>query len=215
MSETLEIAATNRSQEGTSNSRRLRRDGQVPAVIYGAGEDPQSISVEHAKLIRKLDNEAFVASILTIDVEGKKVKAVLKSLQRHPFKHKIIHADFLRVSDKEKITMKVPLHFKGGDVAPGVKMHAGIVSHLLNDVEIRCLPSNLPEFVEVDLSNLDIEQSIHLTDLPSPSGVEFTHAIEKGGDNDLPVAAIHVPRGSSAGDEESAEGGNGDNTTSE
>ncbi len=196
----FEIAANIREQQGTSASRRLRNAGKVPGVIYGAGEAPQAIELEHTKLLRQLGNEAFASSILTLDLAGRKVQAVLKSLQRHPFKPKVLHADFLRVSAKEKITMKVPLHFKGGEVAPGVKLHGGIVSHLLNDIEIRCLPADLPEFIEVDLAHLDLDEAVHLSDLVLPQSVELYHPVEKGHDNDLPVAAIHVPRAASETD---------------
>lgn len=192
MSAEYELHAEVRENFGTGHNRRLRRiDDKIPAVIYGAGASPEHISLNHNKVIKALENEAFYSHILTLDVNGKKQKAVLKAMQRHPFKPKVTHMDFLRISDKEKITMHVPLHFKGEDIAPGVKTHNGIVSHLISSVDISCLPANLPAFIEVDISNLDLEQTVHLSDLKLPKGVEL---VELSHGHDKPVASIHLPR---------------------
>lgn len=206
MTEMLELSAHIREKHGTGASRRMRHQGQVPAVIYGGGGEPQSLTIEHRKLIKALENEAFASSILTVDIDGNKVQAVLKSLQRHPYKPKVLHADFLRINAKEKITMRVPIHFIGEDVAPGVKLNGGIVSHLMTEVEIKCFPKDLPEFIDVDMSKLDVEQSFHLSSLVLADGVELSTPVEAGADNDLPIASIHVPRGTSADDDAAAEG---------
>ena len=200
MSTTFELIAEQRQAFGRGASRRLRRvNNKVPGIMYGGGETPMPLTFDANQLKKALENEAFYSHILTIDVEGQKHKAVLKDLQRHPFKPRILHLDLLRITGKEKITMTVPLHFKGEDVAPGVKLGGGIVSHLLNSVEIRCLPGDLPEFIEVDLSKLNIDQAIHLSEIPLSKNLEMVALLH--GD-DLPVANIHLPR--SAVEEESA-----------
>lgn len=192
MSAEYELHAEVRENFGTGHNRRLRRiDDKIPAVIYGAGTSPEHITLNHNKVIKALENEAFYSHILTLDVNGKKQKAVLKAMQRHPFKPKVTHMDFLRISDKEKITMHVPLHFKGEDIAPGVKISNGIVSHLISSVDITCLPANLPEFIDVDISKLDLDQTVHLSDLKLPKGVEL---VELSHGHDKPVASIHLPR---------------------
>lgn len=201
---TYQIDVELRKQKGTRPSRQLRRADRIPAIIYGADEEPVQCSVEETKLLRALSHESFLTAIITLNIEGKKVKAVLKALQRHAYKPKLIHADFLRISETHKLTMRIPLHFIGEDKAPGVKLREGIVSHMMTDVEIKCLPADLPEFITVDLSKLDVEQSFHLSDLPLPKGVELSHQVTAGEDNDLPIAAIHIPRAASAEEESSA-----------
>jgi len=192
MSVTFELQAATRQEFGKGASRRLRRLGNlVPAIIYGGGEPALALSVDHNQLSKALEHEAFYSHILTIHIDGKPQKAVLKALQRHPYKPKILHLDLLRITGKEKITMQIPLHFKGDDVAPGVKNAGGIASHLLSTVEVRCLPANLPEYIEVDLSNLGLDEAIHLSQLTVPKGVELV-ALAHG--NDQAVASIHIPR---------------------
>jgi large subunit ribosomal protein L25 len=159
---------------GTSHSRRLRRlDDKVPAVIYGAGKAPVSIAIEHRHIAKALASEAFYSQILTLEVSGVKEKVVLKALQRHPSKPKIMHADFLRVDAKEKLSMTIPIHFINADTAPGVKLEGGVISHLINEIDIRCLPENLPEFIAVDLAELKLDEAIHLSQVAVPKGVEF------------------------------------------
>lgn len=206
MSVDFNITAESRSDMGKGASRRLRREDKVPAVIYGAGKDAASITIDHNSLFHHLEHEAFYSHILNITVDGKAEKAVLKDLQRHPFKPTILHADFLRVSDKEKLRMNVPLHFTGGEDAPGVRIDGGMVTHNVSDVEISCLPANLPEYLEVDLSELEMDQSLHLSDIKLPKGVEIL-ALIHGADHDLPIAAIHKTR---AIDDEVAEAAEAD-----
>lgn len=192
MSENYELIAETRLLNGKASSRRLRRlESKVPAIIYGGKKHPIMISIDHNSFVHALENEGFYSHILTLDVEGKKEKVVLKDLQRHPSKPKILHADFMRVSTKTKITMNVPLHFKGEEVSPGVKNQGGVVAHLVTEVEIRCLPNNLPEFIEVDLSNLSVGESIHLSDIKLPKGTELLALLQT--DQDQPVASIHKP----------------------
>ncbi len=187
------VNAEIRDDMGKGASRRLRHEGKVPAVIYGTGKDPVSLTLVHKDLYHHLENEAFYSHILTIDVAGKKEQAVLKDLQRHPAKPLILHADFLRVSANEKIRMSVPLHYIGEDVAPGVKIGGGKVGHNMNEVEISCLPKDLPEFIEVDMSAVELDQSVHLSDLKLPTGVESVE-LSHGPEHDLPVANIYTPR---------------------
>lgn len=190
MTENFELNATIRSDVGKGASRRLRRDDKVPAIIYGAHAAPQNISLEHHKINKALENEAFYTKILTLNVDGKPEKVVLKSLQRHPYKPKIAHIDFQRISATEKIVMRIPFHFVGADVAPGVKQSGGIVSHLMSQVEVRCLPADLPEFIKVDLSKLELNQAIHLSNLVLPKNVEIIALTHK---EDKPVATIYIP----------------------
>lgn len=206
MSNAFELSAELRQDIGKGASRRLRRqENQVPGIMYGGGEDPVNLSFSHNQLSKALQNEAFYSHILTIQIKGKAQKAVLKALQRHPYKPRILHLDLLRITGKEKIQMQVPLHFKGEDVAPGVKLSNGIVSHLLSGVEIRCLPDNLPEYIEVDLSNLALNEAIHLADLKLPHGVELVallHGVDT--ESNLPVASIHMPRAAAIAEETTA-----------
>lgn len=195
------LEASLRSDLGKGASRRLRREGKVPGVLYGAHKDATSVTLDHNDLFHHLENEAFYSHILTINVGGKAEQAVLKDLQRHPVKPIIMHIDFQRVSASEKIRMHVPLHFTGADVAPGVKIGSGLVTHNINEVEITCLPKNLPEFIEVDMSKVELNQVIHMSDLKLPSGVEL---VELAHGHDLPVAGIHAPRGAAT---EETEGG--------
>jgi len=215
MENLFEVQAELRSDEGKGASRRLRHAGKVPAIVYGADEAPVSIALDHNQFLRHLAEEAFYAHILTLNVDGKKSQVVLKDLQRHPASDvKIMHADFLRVDAKHAMTMVVPLHFTGEDVAPGVKS-GGIVSHLMSDVEVSCLPQDLPEYIEVDISKLELDGSIHLSELALPKGVTLTalsHSqeehLEEGERSayDQAVVNIHTPRGAVEADEAEAEG---------
>ncbi len=185
------LEASLRNDLGKGASRRLRREGKVPAVLYGGHKDAASLTMDHNDLFHHLENEAFYSHILTIKVDGKDEQAVLKDLQRHPYKPVIVHVDFQRVSAKEKIRMHVPLHFVGGDVAPGVKVGGGIVTHNMNEVEVSCLPKDLPEFIEVDLSNCTLNHSIHMSELKLGAGVEL---VELAHGHDLPVGGVHATR---------------------
>lgn len=193
MSIDFTIDAEPRSDLGKGASRRLRRGGRVPAVLYGAGKDPESISLDHNKITHELANEGFYAHVLTVNLAGKKQKVVLRDLQRHPAKPVIMHVDFLRVSDDHEINMHVPLHFIGDDVCPGVKQEGGQVSHHMIEVEVTCLPRDIPEFIEVDVSQLHLGESIHLSELELPPGVIIT-ALAHGEGHDPQVANVHATK---------------------
>lgn len=198
----IEISADKRTLQGKGASRRLRGSGKVPAIIYGGDQEAQSIEMDHNDLYHKLKLEAFHASVLTLDVAGKKEPVLLRDIQMHPFKQQVLHVDFQRVDKNKKIHMKVPLHFINAEVAPGVKTSGGIVSHILTEVDISCLPDDLPEFISVDLAELTAGHTLHLSDLVMPKGVE-TVALSKG--ENLPVATIVIPR-SVLSEEAGAEG---------
>lgn len=185
---TFVVNAVARGDQGKGASRRLRHEGLVPAIIYGADKDPVAISVNHNELAKHLEDEAFYSHILTIDVAGSKEKAILKDLQRHPAKPIVMHADFMRIDEKTALRVHVPIHFIGDDVAPGVKA-GGVLTHNMNDVEVQCLPKDLPEFIEADVSTLEIGQSIHLSELKVPKGVELVELMHGDG-HDQAVATL-------------------------
>ena len=203
MKNLFEVQAELRTDEGKGASRRLRHAGKVPAIIYGGDDAPVSLSLDQNKFIRHLAEEAFYAHILEIVIDGKKHQAVLKDLQRHPASDlRIMHADFLRIDSKHAMTMTIPLHFIGEDVAPGVK-EGGLVAHLMTDVEVSCLPKDLPEYIEVDVSAVEMDASIHLSELVLPNGVTLTalshtqdEHLEEGerSNYDQSVVSIHAPR---------------------
>jgi len=202
----FELEAESRSDMGKGASRRLRRDGKVPAVIYGGEEDPQSITLVHSEILKRLDHEAFYSHILTVNVDGKPGQAVLRDMQRHPAKAIIMHMDFQRVDEGKPIRVHVPLHFVGEDVAPGAKA-GGLITHELIEVALDVLPRHLPEFIEVDVSGLDVGESLHLSDLPLPESGSLLE-LARGEGHDLPVVSIHVRRGGVETEEgEAAEGG--------
>ncbi|MGH6631616.1 MAG: 50S ribosomal protein L25/general stress protein Ctc [Burkholderiales bacterium] len=186
-----EITASVRVAHGTGTSRRMRRCGNVPAVLYGAGKDTQVLELDHNALYQQLKQEAFHSSILMLDVGGIKEQVLLRDVQMHPVRPMILHVDFQRVSATKKIHIKVPLHFVNAEIAPGVKLAGGVVSHVISEVEVTCLPSDLPGFIEVDLANLESGHSIHLSDLKTPTGVELAELVR--GEN-LTVASIPVKR---------------------
>lgn len=187
----IEISASKRTLQGKGASRRLRGSGKVPGIIYGGENAAQAIELDHNNLFHQLKLEAFHASILTMDLEGKKEQVLLRDLQMHPFKLQVLHIDFQRVDQNKKIHMKVPLHFINAEVSPGVKTSGGIVSHVLTEVDISCLPKDLPEFISVNLSELSVGHSVHLADLKLPQGVEIPALVK--GDNSS-VATIIIPR---------------------
>ncbi|WP_126453107.1 50S ribosomal protein L25/general stress protein Ctc [Sulfuriflexus mobilis] len=207
MSVTFELNAEVRTDVGKGASRRLRHANKVPAVIYGGGKDPVSLTMEHDKLFHALENEAFYSHILTIKVDGKGEKAIMRDLQRHPSKPRVMHADFQRVSATEKIHMNVPLHFENEEEAVGVKEQGGQVSHNATDVEISCLAKDLPEYISVDVAALEVGHALHLSDLVLPEGVELVQ-LALGEGHDQPVVSIHMPRVVAIEEEEEAiEGG--------
>jgi large subunit ribosomal protein L25 len=168
----FEISAAKREAQGTGASRRLRRMGKVPGIVYGGAEGPVNIELDHKELFQRLRNEKFHASILELDVAGAKQQVLLRAVNMHPFKMQVQHVDFQRVSKDKKIHMAVPLHFVNAEKSPGVKEQGGIASHVLNELDITCFPDDLPEFIEVDLGNLSVGNSIHARDLALPKGVE-------------------------------------------
>jgi large subunit ribosomal protein L25 len=190
MTELYVVEAKTRADVGRGASRRLRHADQMPAIIYGADKEPVSVVLSHNEMMKHLKHESFYSHILTVNVDGKKEQAVLKALQRHPVKPRLLHADFLRVKAGEALSMKVPLHFKGEDVAPGV-LAGGLMSHLITTVEISCMPKDLPEFIEVDLSKLQLDETIHLLELKLPKGVKLVHADEE---HNQALVSLHVPR---------------------
>ena len=209
MSDKFDLIAELREDQGKGASRRLRLQGKVPAIIYGAGRPPRSLSFDQNKVLHQLENESFYSSILNIKVNDKSQAAILKDLQRHPAKHMIMHMDFQRIVDDVEIKMNVPLHFLGEEVAPGVKDGGGSVSHLMNDVEISCLPKDLPEYIEVDVSELELDAMLSLTDIKLPKGVEIT-ALAQGPENDQGIVSIHVIKAAPVEEEEVVEGEEGE-----
>ena len=191
MSHTFTINATPRSEFGKGASRRLRRANQVPGIVYGIGKDPENISMDHNTLRKLVANESFYTNIVTLDIAGRKEKVVLKDLQRHPSKPIILHLDLQRISETEKITMRIPIHFIGTEVAPAVKVGGGLITRLMSEIEVSCLPKDLPEFIEADLSKLELNQTIHLSNLQLPDGVAVV-ALVHG--EDKSVAAAYIPR---------------------
>ncbi len=191
--EDFAIVAALRDDKGKGASRRLRRTGYVPGILYGADKDPVSIQLEHNDVLKHTDLEAFYSHILTLKLPSGSERVVLKDMQRHPYKAQVMHMDFLRVSENEMLTMRVPLHFVNEEKCVGVKDHGGVVSHLITELEILCLPRDLPEYIEVDVVELDIGDALHLSDLKVPEGVEIA-AIASGGDPAQPVVSVQVPR---------------------
>ena len=189
----FELKAQSRDDLGKSASRRLRRSGRIPGTVYGANKAPQSISLLHDEVLHRLDHEAFYSSILTINVDAGSEQVVLKDLQRHPYKPEILHVDFLRIDEKQKITMRVPLHFVNEHLCTGVKTGGGVVSRIMTELEISCLPKDLPEYIEVDLANMDLGDAVHLSDIVLPEGVEI-YALQHGGDASASVASVNLPR---------------------
>ena len=183
----FEIGANQRKVQGTGASRRLRRSGRVPGIVYGGDKGAVNIELDHKELYRNLTNEKFHASILTLKMEGGAEQVLLRAFNMHPYKAQVQHVDFQRVSKDKKIHMKVPLHFINAANSPGVKDQAGVVSHVLNELDITCLPDDLPEFIEVDLANLSVGKSVHARDLVLPKGVEST--LHKG---ENPVVATCI-----------------------
>ena len=201
MSDAFELNAEPREDKGKGASRRLRRlADQIPAIIYGGNLDPQPLTLIRKDLEKALENEAFYSHVLTIDVAGDRQKAILKDLQRHPAKDRVMHADFLRVDDKVAIKVHVPIHFVNEETSIGVKMQGGIVQHQLTDIEVQCLPGDIPEYIEVDMQDVETGQIVHLSDVTLPAGVTSV-ALSLGEDHDLAVASVLAPKGGGAEDD--------------
>ena len=201
MKETFELNAEPRLDQGKGASRRLRRTKMVPAIIYGGDKPPQNLTIVHHELANHLQHEAFYSHILTIKIAGKPEKAVLRALQHHPSQPIVTHVDLLRVSETKVLRVSVPLHFINADICVGVKTGGGLITHLMSQIEVQCLPKDLPEFLEVDLAGLEIGHSVHLSQVTLPKGVEFV-ALAHG--NDAAVAAIAKTRGGISDDAEDA-----------
>ena len=196
---TIQFNAKTRVLQGTSASRRLRRAGTVPAIIYGSGSAVQ-IEVDHNEIFHALRNEAFHASVLTVLLDGAAQSVILRDTQWHPYKQQVMHLDFQRVDATHKIHVKVPLHFVNADIAPGVKLEGGMVTHVMADIDLECLPANLPEFIQVDLKDLASGHSIHVSDLVLPEGVKaLVH-----GENPVVATLLAIRGGSDAAEETSA-----------
>jgi large subunit ribosomal protein L25 len=186
----MKVIAFNRNLQGTGASRRLRNAGQTPGIVYGGTSAPVTIALDHNALYHALKKEAFHSSILDMEIDGAVEKVLLRDFQMHAYKQLVLHADFQRVDANQKIHVKVPLHFINAEISPAVKLGGAIISHVLSEVDISCLPSNLPEFVTVDLSTAEVGHTIHLSDLKLPEGV----TVVAHGD-DQAVAVVSVPAG--------------------
>jgi large subunit ribosomal protein L25 len=192
----LEFNANKRDGQGTGASRRLRRTGRVPGILYGGGAAPQAIDIDHNELFQLLRKEAFYSSVLNVNLDGKKEMCLLRDVQRHPYRPVILHADFQRIDATHKLHQKVPLHFINADIAPGVKLSGGMVQHVMSEVDVRCLPKDLPAFIEVDLKDMVAGHSMHVSNLVLPAGVEAV--LHRGED---PVVATVIVRGGKAEEE--------------
>jgi large subunit ribosomal protein L25 len=187
----IELNAELRTDTGKGASRRLRHANKVPAILYGAGKDPENLTLEQKDVQYELQHEAFFTQVLELNVGGKKQDVLLRDLQHHPYKLDILHMDFQRVEAKKEMHVNVPLHFINEEIAPGVKTEGGAISHVITEVEVVCLPKNIPEFIDVDLSELHMGEIVHLSDLKMPAGVEV-FALKQGEEHDSAVATIHA-----------------------
>ena len=192
MSTDYQINAEPREASGKSASRRYRREGKIPAVVYGAGKENISLLLEHHEIFHNLETEGFHSAIIKININGNVEQAILRDVQMDPVKPNVVHVDFQRVSATEKLHIAVPIHFIGEEDAPGVKTEHGIMSHNINEVDVSCLPGDLPEFLEIDVSALNINDAVHLSDIKVPEGVEITALMHDG--EDQIVASVYAPQ---------------------
>ncbi|TRY29347.1 50S ribosomal protein L25/general stress protein Ctc [Aliiglaciecola sp. M165] len=204
-----------RTDLGKGASRRLRREDKVPAILYGADKEPVSLTLAHNKVIQAQEFEAFYSHVLTLNIGGETVEALVKDMQRHPFKPKVTHIDFLRVDKNKEVTTNVPLHFINEDKADSIKIHGGHAEHHMADIVVSCLPGALPEYIEVDLMNVELGQTVHLSDLAMPKGVVSVE-LAKGESHDLAVVTVKTAKGPSADEAEAeAEAGDSEEATEE
>ncbi|MDB4832528.1 50S ribosomal protein L25/general stress protein Ctc [Methylophilaceae bacterium] len=187
----IEINAKERKSKGTGASRRLRHEGTTPGILYGGVKDAISLEIDSKELFMQFRHEAFHASILTLNLEGKKESVILRDFQMHPVRNNIQHIDFQRINENEKISVKVPFHFINEETAPGVKIEGGLVSHIMTEIDISCLPKDLPQYIEVDLGELAMGESIHLSEVTVPEGVELSSLTEE---NDPAITSISKPK---------------------
>ena len=191
MSDKFDLVAELREDQGKGASRRLRREGKVPAVLYGAGRPPRALAFDHNRVVLQLDNESFYSSVLNIKVRDKSQAVILKDVQRHPSKPQVMHLDFQRIVEDEEIKMLVPIHFMNEDIAHGVKQGGGKVQHMMTEVEVVCLPKHLPEYIELDIAELELDDMLKLSDIKLPEGVSIP-ALAQGEEADRSVVSIHV-----------------------
>ena len=187
MAKGSDLIAELREDAGKGASRRLRRAGKVPAIMYGGGEPPQRLALDRNHLMRQMEREAFFSSVLNVNLNGSETQAILKDVQAHPAKRAVLHVDLQRIVATEKIRMTVPIHFLNEDTAIGVKLGGGTVAHMMSDVEITCLPKDLPEYLDLDIGQLELDQMLYLSDVKLPDGVEFAER-----EQDQPVVSIHI-----------------------
>ena len=187
----IEFTAFPRAAQGTGASRRMRGSGKVPGILYGADQPAQPIELDHRALYRHVKLEAFHASILDMTLEGNKKQVLLRDVQMHPFKPLVLHVDFQRVDKNRKLHMKVPLHFTNAEICPGVKLGGGVVNHVMNEIDVQCLPDDLPEFIEVNLERLELGHSMRLEEVPLPKGVEVVSRLRK---ENPTVVSVQVPK---------------------
>jgi len=191
MAEKFNLIADIREDSGKGASRRLRRQGKVPAIIYGAGRPPRSLTFDHSKVLRELENQSFYSSVLNIKVGEKSQAAIVKDIQRHPSKPRVMHLDFQRIVEDQVIRMNVPINLVGADIAVGVREGGGTVSQMRNDVEVVCLPRNLPEYLELDISELELDGLMYMADIPVPEGVEIPELAQEV-EQIQPIVSIHI-----------------------
>jgi large subunit ribosomal protein L25 len=187
---TFQVGADTRHDQGKGASRRLRRAGRVPAVLYGGHGEPRNITFNHQQLLTLIDNEKFYSSIISVNVDSESQPAIIRDVQMHPARNSVVHVDLQRVVENEKIKIHLPIHFRNEAASPGVKLQGGIVSHLMQDVEVSCLPADLPEFLELDMVAMNLNDTLYLKDLPLPPGV----AIPELAHRNPPVVRVHSPR---------------------
>ena len=223
MSTNFTINAKSREDTGKGASRRLRRlTGEVPAIIYGGKKDAEKISILHKDITKALENDAVYSSIISLSIDGKAEDTIIKDIQRHPAKQIILHMDFLRVSKTTKLQTRVPLNFINEDICVGVKLGGGLIAHTMTDIEVSCLPKDLPESIDVDMAEVDVGQIVHLSDLTLPDGVESV-SLSQGADYDLTVATVNKqkaveidePSESESTEDTSAENSENEETTGE
>jgi large subunit ribosomal protein L25 len=205
MSEQIKLQAAPRSDLGKGSSRRLRRTGFIPAVIYGSNTDAQSVTIEHKELWKAQEHENFFSSIISLEVDGKEEPVIIKALQRHPAKDLVLHADFQRADDSIEVEMNIPIHYLNTATCKGVKTQGGSLQLDAKLVKIKCAPSKIPEYLEIDLQDAVVGQIIHISDIKFPEGVRSSE-LALGAKHDLALAQVKAPRGGSANEEEAAEG---------
>jgi len=201
MAEVFDLVAEERTDSGKGASRRLRRAGKVPAIVYGAGRAPRAVSFDRDQLMHKMENESFFSSVLNVSVKGNARQCILKDVQMHPARRLVLHLDLQRIVADEAIRMTVPIHFLNEETAPGVKQGGGTVAHVVTEIEVSCLPANLPEYLELDIGELELDESLMLSDIVLPEGVEIPDLVN---DNDRSVVSIHIVKAAAV--EEEAEG---------